>query len=271
MKRRTLLTIAVAVLVLGAAAAVRTLFSPSGDGPAPPPVERTQEKSFATWDEFLTSEEGRAAGRRHVVFIGIDGAAWNIIDPMIADGLLPTFAKLKNEGSFGVLSSVDCYVSPPAWAAMMTGHLPDKTGVHTFGHWDPKRQTFIELSADDIMTPTLWDITSLAGLRTAVTNVPMTYPVREVDGIMVSGLMTPVTLSADQNHVISFTALGDRSPNVQRLFLSRSPSRRQFLGQPVRAVSPGHDGRPDRELRQNPGGDRRGSRRGRPVPSPPER
>ncbi len=130
--------------------------------------------------------------RHKVVVIGLDGATWDIVDPMIADGSLPTFERLKSQGSWGVLRSVDCYMSPPAWTSMFTGFLPERTGVYTFGKWIAEQREFIGVSSLDVDVPHLWDIASRAGRRVAVTNVPLTYPSLPVNGIMVSGLMTPI-------------------------------------------------------------------------------
>jgi predicted AlkP superfamily phosphohydrolase/phosphomutase len=143
-------------------------------------------------NELASIDEYRRAASHRVVFIGLDGAAWNIIDPMIESGLLPTFERLKHEGSYGVLKSVDCHFSPPAWTTMLTGFLPERTGIYTFGKWDPQSAGFIGFSSLDVEVPWVWDIATAAGLRVGVTNVPLTYPARPVNGIMVSGLMTPI-------------------------------------------------------------------------------
>ena len=175
------------------------------------PVVAVEARTFPTWKDFVASEDmGRE--RHKVVFVGVDGGAWNIIDPMIARGALPNFERLKNQGSHGVLRSVECYVSPPAWATLTTGYLPGKTGIYTFGHWDADSAAFLPLSADDIVVPSVWDIASLAGLSTAVVNVPLTYPVREVDGIMVSGLLTPTTLADRAGTEVTFAPFSGAIP-----------------------------------------------------------
>jgi predicted AlkP superfamily phosphohydrolase/phosphomutase len=130
--------------------------------------------------------------RHKVVVIGLDGATWDILDPMIAEGLLPTFERLKREGSWGALRSVDCYMSPPAWTSMFTGFLSERTGIYTFGKWNADQREFVGFSSLDVEVPHVWDIASRAGRRVAVTNVPLTYPTLPVNGIMVSGLMTPI-------------------------------------------------------------------------------
>ena len=168
---------------------------------------------YADWEAYFDDDARRDLPRRKVVFIGVDGAAWNILDPLIEKGTLPTFARLKREGSCGVLRSVEAYISPPAWVTMMTGYAPEKTGIYTFGHWDRAAREFLPLESGDTRTPSTWDIASHAGRRTAVLNVPMTYPVRDVNGIMVSGLMTPTKLHDRQGVTLDFgTRDGDNAP-----------------------------------------------------------
>lgn len=126
-----------------------------------------------------------------VVFIGLDGASWEMIDPMIEAGELPTFERLRTEGSSGPLRSVDCYFSPPAWVSMVSGFSPYKHGVYTFGARLGNTANFRSVSALDVAVPRVWDVASAFGRRVAVTNVPVTYPAQEVNGIMVTGFMTP--------------------------------------------------------------------------------
>lgn len=144
---------------------------------------------FATMGDFVRSVKSRGGP---IVFIGMDGASWDIINPMIERGQLPTFQRLKEEGAHGVLESVDCYFTPPAWTSMLSGYRPEKTGVYTFGSWEGKGDVFRTVSSLDVQVPRIWDVASGAGRRVAVINVPVTYPAREVNGIMASGLLTPL-------------------------------------------------------------------------------
>lgn len=40
-----------------------------------------------------------------VIVIGLDGATWNIIEPMVQEGKLPTIEKLMQDGCYGNLES----------------------------------------------------------------------------------------------------------------------------------------------------------------------
>lgn len=187
---------AAAVIAVVAAVLFKQRVVSVGESASRSPIPATLEsRSFTTWDDFLSASTPSSADREKVVFIGVDGAAWNVIDPLIERGDLPNFRRLKEGGCYGVLRSVECYVSPPAWVTMMTGYLPEHTAVYTFGHWDPDIVDFQALKANHVVVPSVWDVASFAGKRTAVVNVPITYPVHAVNGIMVSGLLTPSRLA----------------------------------------------------------------------------
>ncbi len=155
------------------------------------------EKTFTSWDNFISSSAGTSPPSSKVVFIGIDGAAWWYLDQLIADGRLPNLARIKNEGAYGTLRSIPSFVSPPAWTTMMTGFLPETSGIYTFGKWDQKAKKFTSVGSDDVCVPFVWDAASQAGRSVSIVNVPVTYPVSEVNGIMVSGMLTPITLTRE--------------------------------------------------------------------------
>ena len=160
-----------------------------GDAPAEDAPERVE---VASWDTFVESERWRSGVRHPVVFIGIDGGNWRFIRRLVDEGRLPGFERLMREGSYGTLQSVDNYVTPPAWTSIFSGYLPEKHGIYTFGSFDRESGEFLGDSSDDILVPMVWDAASRAGLRCGVVNVPVTYPPRPVNGVMVSGMLTPI-------------------------------------------------------------------------------
>jgi predicted AlkP superfamily phosphohydrolase/phosphomutase len=123
--------------------------------------------------------------------LGLDGASWAAIEPLVAAGRMPNLARVRERGAHGVLRSVEAYVSPPAWTTLFCGYTPEHTGIHTFGPWSPARQSFRSHVSSDVRKQSLWDVASRHGLRVAVANVPVTYPATPVNGLMLAGLMTP--------------------------------------------------------------------------------
>ncbi|HIC88623.1 MAG TPA: nucleotide pyrophosphatase, partial [Anaerolineae bacterium] len=132
--------------------------------------------------------------KRHapqVVFIGLDGTPYSLIQRMISEGVMPNMAELAQEGSLRRMSSVYPWVSSVAWSTFMTGCNPAKHGIYGFVDRDPATmKTYIPLSRH-MRAPTLWDILSQAGKRSIVVNVPVTYPPKEINGILVSGFLSP--------------------------------------------------------------------------------
>lgn len=129
---------------------------------------------------------------RKVLLIGIDGATWRIMDPLIAKGKLPNLARLRAEGASGPLRSTVIPNTPPAWISFLTGKNSGKTGIYDFvgrqvGSYDMKVCT-----SRDNDEPTIFEILSEAGRRVCSVNMPMTYPPdTTINGVMISGIPLP--------------------------------------------------------------------------------
>ncbi len=130
-----------------------------------------------------------------VMVIGIDGASWNILNPMMHNGAMPTLKGLVDSGVSGSLTSTIPPTSPPAWASLMTGKDPAKHGI--FSWWEALNLHFAPLNARHISGRTLWQLLSESGKRVGVYNVPMTYPppAYPINGFLISGCLTPSTES----------------------------------------------------------------------------
>ena len=126
-----------------------------------------------------------------VMILGLDGATLDLIRPWAEAGILPTFQKLMREGAWGPLRSTMPPLTPPAWSSFITGVNPGKHGVFEFySSRDDRGQPHLVQSTLR-QAPSLWQIAGQAGKRVIVYNVPVTYPPERVNGVMVSGLMTP--------------------------------------------------------------------------------
>src|SRR3989454_9654570 len=127
-----------------------------------------------------------------VLIIGLDGATWRVLEPWARDGRLPNLAVLMARGSWGPLRSTVPALTLPAWSSLATGRNPGVHGVFAFRRLRPDRYDSPGLaSASDLRAPTLWEIAGRAGVRVGVINVPPSYPIRPVNGFVVSCLLTP--------------------------------------------------------------------------------
>ncbi|WP_276257017.1 alkaline phosphatase family protein [Halomontanus rarus] len=140
--------------------------------------------------------------------LGLDGVPWNLIERWTDEGELPNFATLREEGASGTLESTRPATTPLAWPSIATGVWPDKHGIYGFQKLSSGYSHRMYTSQDRTQ-PALWDQLEPA----AVGNVPMTYPPEDIDGSLVSGMMTPST-SEDFTHPPELAdELDERIPN----------------------------------------------------------
>ena len=130
-----------------------------------------------------------------VLVIGLDSATFDLLLPWVKEGRLPTLAALLRDGAWGELQSTIPPHTAPAWSTFMTGKNPGKHGIFGLMKLSPDRQHLQLVSSRDRKAQDLWQIISENGKRVIVLNVPVTYPVRPVNGILISGFMTPPSAS----------------------------------------------------------------------------
>ena len=118
-----------------------------------------------------------------MLLIGLDGMTWKVIKPWIDEGYLPTFGRLMENGSWGILESTIPSLSSPAIPSFFTGKNPAKLGFFDFVKPDGTLVSF-----NDIKEPAIWDILGEYGYKSMIINVRTTFPPRRMNGIMVSGL-----------------------------------------------------------------------------------
>ena len=129
------------------------------------------------------------ATRPRLVVIGLDGADWQILAPLIDRGALPNLARLMREGSHGELLSSFPPHTPCAWSTIFTGVNPGKHGIFTFHTVVPGTYTWKLTRSSDRKVRALWEMANAAGLRVGAINIPMTFPAERIDGYMISGMI----------------------------------------------------------------------------------
>ena len=144
------------------------------------------------------------------VVIGLDGAAWHLLDPLLTKGVMPRLADLRERGAHGSLVSTVPPVTPPAWTSAATGVNPGRHGIYGFyvGHAQSSRQELTH--SGHVRAATVWEMANAQGARMGVFNVPLTYPPQQLDGWMISGMMTPGL----GQHLAGFTFPGDLEPRI---------------------------------------------------------
>lgn len=129
----------------------------------------------------------------HTLIIGLDGATFDWVLPLAQRGLLPNLHKLIETGSWGRLASTVPPFTATAWSSFSTGQNPGAHGIISFQerdqfNYDVAGSGFVNAERFGLM---LWDALSQQGQRSAVVNVPMSYPPRPLNGVMITGMLTP--------------------------------------------------------------------------------
>ncbi len=118
------------------------------------------------------------------LLIGIDGATWDRIDPLVQSGRLPNLERLMEDGRRARLRSLQSMYSPQIWSTIATGCLPEIHGIWDFGN-----------TQSDFKVGRLWDRMHLDGRSWGVCGWYFTWPPPE--GLGANDFVIPSTLAPD--------------------------------------------------------------------------
>ena len=113
-----------------------------------------------------------------IFLIGLDGATWDIMMPLVEQGKLLNIQRLMDNGVYGNLTTISMtpILSSAAWTSLATGKIPEKHGIQS---WDVTRLS--------IKSKTVWDILEENGKKIGLLNYLITWPPRKINSFMVPG------------------------------------------------------------------------------------
>lgn len=161
-------------------------------------------------------EESAASGgpgdapTRRVILVGLDGADWRLIDPLVEEGELPHFARLRQEGATAPMQTVSPF-SPVDWTTIATGVGPGRHSVQGFSEMyapslnmtihrlnnnflEPIFSRFFEkipVSSSTRSQKTLWEIVDAFSMPSLTINWWATFPVAPHEGVLISNYAIP--------------------------------------------------------------------------------
>lgn len=133
----------------------------------------------------------------HTLFIGLDGATFNILDDLKKSAedkqpVMPFLSRIYAEGVRSKLLSTPNPLTPPAWVSLMTGKSPGNHGIFDFIRAEERSDNvfFTLYDSRDNQAETIWSIASRQGKRVAVLNFPFTAPPpKDLNGFMIPGFV----------------------------------------------------------------------------------
>ncbi len=149
----------------------------------PPPAGR-EAGALAVPEIAESAREGRP-----VIFVGLDGADWQLLDRYVTAGAMPNLARLVAEGAGGALETIHPPLSPIVWTSMMTGVSPSEHRILDFTRFSPVSGEKEPITSDERRAPAIWNMATYGGKTTATFGLWATYPAERVSGLLVSDRM----------------------------------------------------------------------------------
>lgn len=123
-----------------------------------------------------------------VLIIGLDGADWTLLRPLMDEGAMPTLKALMARGASATLESVLPTNSMSAWTSFMTGVNPGKHGVFDFVRRSATPFQTPVTNSSSIRFPTMCETVSSAGMTSCMIDMPPFYPPFAINGVMIGGI-----------------------------------------------------------------------------------
>jgi predicted AlkP superfamily phosphohydrolase/phosphomutase len=126
------------------------------------------------------------------VLIGLDGATFDLLDPLMADGVMPFLQRFAETSARASLRSTPTCITPQAWTSLATGRAPGSHGIFDFVRpEETDAGVYIKLlSANDVQCETLWSMASRQDRTVTLLNYPVTYPAPRVHGFVIPASVT---------------------------------------------------------------------------------
>ena len=131
------------------------------------------------------------AEKNRIVVIGIDGVPFRLLEDLSEKDIMPNFKELKREGEsvFRQMRSSIPEISSVSWSSVITGKNPGEHGIYGFTELIEGTYTISFPNFRNLKAPAFWH--EMANKSYVILNVPSTYPARELNGVHISGFVSP--------------------------------------------------------------------------------
>ncbi len=139
-------------------------------------------------DELGLAGRTRSTGLR-VLLLGLDGATWELLDPLLDSGELPNLSKLLRAGARGSLVPALSGDPELGWVSILTGQTLTASGI-TALPWDPELDRIRLPLASDRLVVSVFEVLEAAGLRALVLGFDLAWPEASSRSVFVSSEVT---------------------------------------------------------------------------------
>ncbi len=149
-----------------------------------------------------------------VLLIGWDAADWQMIQPLIDQGLMPTTRGLLEKGAWGNIATTRPILSPILWNSIATGKRASAHGVYGFTEPTPDGTGIRPVAGTSRKCKAVWNILTQCGLQSNVVGWYASHPAEPIRGVMVSNQFEQFNVengrvSTLPNHCVHPTDLAD--------------------------------------------------------------
>ena len=129
--------------------------------------------------------------RGKTIVIGFDGAAYAMLNFWIDRGDMPVLKGMIKEGISGNVASSTPPMTAPAWNDWSTGCNPGKHSIFDFMSITSTPGKYSMINAQSRQRKGIWEYFQESDRVVTFQNMPTTYPPVSINGIMISGMLTP--------------------------------------------------------------------------------
>jgi predicted AlkP superfamily phosphohydrolase/phosphomutase/tetratricopeptide (TPR) repeat protein len=188
---------------------------PAAGAAAPSSAERVEDSDVATRESRAdsTPREGESGKRPPIIWLGLDGLDWELLDRLTAQGRMPNWKRLTAEGYSARLTSFMPVLSPVVWTTIATGVGPDVHRVLDFQEVEPATGQKMPISGNSRAVPAIWNVASAQGRSVGVVGWWATHPAEEIQGFFVTDHASPILFQGLSRAGVAYP--GNLAPGVE--------------------------------------------------------
>jgi len=180
----------------------------SASATTPAPAATPPRAAQPSVDAQDVAERSRRApgGRAPVIWLGLDGLDWELLDRLAREGRMPHWQRLTSEGYSARLRAYLPVLSPIIWTTLATGVGPDVHRVLDFQEVDPASGQKVPISGRSRAVPAIWNVATASGVSVGVVGWWGSHPAEEVQGFFISDHASPILFEGLPRQGLAFPA-----------------------------------------------------------------